>query len=424
MSRIRFKQFVQDLGSRKIISSITTALESKIQAGANYFSHFIPQLNPDSFVSSDLPGTEFDWMAWAREDIAKKIKYQNQYEVATIYARIIPSDFGINIPGQNQPQIWKLIFVNGQTLIFAERQTNAHNWLPILVAQAIEDGLGYQTKSFLENVKPLQDVASAIINASMHARRRAVYDRIIYDPSMINEKDINSSNPIARIPMRPAGYGNGANNAVYAFPFRDDQTAIAMQEIQMIMNFAEMTNGVNRSQQGLFTKGNKTRHEYQDVMMHSNARNQTIAAFLEAQVFTPIKEMLKLNILQYAPEQEVYSREQRTLVEVKPMELRQKSLVFKVSDGILPADKLIDSDTMQVALQTIPTSPQMMQEFDLVGMFIYYLKANGAMNIEDFRYTPEEKQQRFQQQLQQAKELAAVQQTATQQPAQPGAQAA
>lgn len=394
MSRTRFKQFVQDLPGR-IIGNVKTAMESGTGAPSTFY---IPELNTTAFLQREqnTSGT-FDWSSWARDDIEQKIKYRNMYEVATIYARIIPQDYGMNVPARNMPQIWKLIVVNNSVLIFAERQTNAHNHLPIMVCQPLEDGLGYQTKSFSQNVIPLQDIGSALINGSLHSRRRAVYDRLAYDPSRVNAADINSSNPIARIPMRPAGYGKNPGDAFYQFPYRDDQTAGALQELQMVLSFAETTNGINRSQQGMFTKGNKTRHEYQDVMQHSNARIQTIAQFIEAQTMVPLKEILKMNILQYAPEQEIYNRENKQVVQVNPLDLRKASVEFKVADGLLPVDKIVDADTMQVALQVFGTSPQLQSEFDIVGFFIYYLKTQGMKNLEEFRYTPEQQQQRMQQ---------------------------
>jgi hypothetical protein len=58
-----------------------------------------------------------------------------------------------------------------------------------------EDGLWYQTKSLAENVAPIQDVTSSLINSVIAARRRAISDRGIYDPSRITEANINSTNP-------------------------------------------------------------------------------------------------------------------------------------------------------------------------------------------------------------------------------------
>ena len=117
----------------------------------------------------------------------------------------------------------EVIVVNNEVLILAERQTNAHNFLPILVGQPLEDGLGYQTKSFAQNISPYQDIGSSLVNASMYARRRAVFDRMAYDPSRVNAADINKADPVARIAMRPAAYGKNPADAFFQFPFRDDK---------------------------------------------------------------------------------------------------------------------------------------------------------------------------------------------------------
>lgn len=381
MSRTLFKQFVQDL-PHTVPGSIKQALESGT-GSRSAGTYYTPEINSE--MLNALETGEFDWSRWALDKTQRKIEYRNMYEVSTIYARIIPQDFGLQVPARNTPQIWKLIVVNGSVLVFAERQTNAHNYLPILASQPLEDGLGYQTKSFAANVLDMQDASSAIMNSSLHARRRAVYDRMAYDPSRVNIADINSSNPIARIPVRPAAYGKPVGDAFFQFPFRDDQSATALGQVQTIMQFAEMVNGVNRSQQGLFTKGNKTRHEYQDVMSHSNARFQSMAQFIEAQVMVPIKEILKLNILQFAQGQTIFNRDNQQEVTVKPLDLRTKSLSFKVADGLLPTDKIIDADMMQVVLQIMGASPQLQAQFDLIGFMLYYFKTQGLRNLEQFR---------------------------------------
>jgi hypothetical protein len=59
----------------------------------------------------------------------------------------LPSDFALKLAAQNTPQIFKLIVVNKNWIIYCKRMTNAHNFLPIVVGQPFDDGLGYQAKS-------------------------------------------------------------------------------------------------------------------------------------------------------------------------------------------------------------------------------------------------------------------------------------
>jgi hypothetical protein len=388
VSRVELKQFIQDLDG-VIKDNIKAALESGA-GGSAANSYFIPQINPQAILEAADPRNRFDWAAWSTDTAKQRINYSNVYEKMVIYVRIIPSDFNMAVPGKNQPQIWKLIIINQSVIIFAERQTNAHNYLNILIGQPLEDGLNYQTKSYAANTVPLQEAASALLNASLNSKRRLQFDRLLYNPSLVRKEDINSSNPIARIPVKPSAYLKNLSDAVYAFPYNDNASQGMLQEMGLLVNFADKLQGINASQQGQFTKGNRTKHEYDDIMGNSDGRLQTLALFFEAQVFVPLKEMLKLNIMQYAPAGEIYSRETKSLIKIDPLALRTAAIEFKVSDGYLPSDKLISAETMQVALQVAGSSPQISAELDIVGLFLHYLKTQGSKDIEQFRRTPQQ----------------------------------
>lgn len=392
-SRIQLKSFINALPD-KMIDNIVPAFESGL--GAAGFStsaanggFYIPQINPDAILDRD-PRTTTNWMAWAGiVGSDNKIKYRDMYEVTTLYAKILPSDFGMKVPAQNTPQVWKFVFVNHSVLIYAERQTNAHGYLPMLFSQPLEDGLDYQTKSLATNVTPIQEITSALWNGTIAARRRAISDRGIYDPSRISEHHINNENPSAKIPVRPAAYGKPVSESYYPIPFRDDQSGIMMQESQSLMQFANLITGQNPARQGQFVKGNKTLHEFQTVMSNANGRDQLTSILLEAQIFTPLKEILKINILQYQGGVSLFNRELQREVTIDPVALRKAVLDFKVSDGLTPADKLINSDTLQVAMQVIGSSPQIAAGYNLAPMFSYFIKTQGG-RISEFEKSPEQ----------------------------------
>ena len=393
MSRIHLKKFINELPD-KMISNVKAAFESGLgtQGGSGtggIESYYIPQINPGALMQID-PKRTTDWMSWAGMlDRPQPIAYKNLYEVTTLYARIIPADFALKVPSANTPQVWKFIIVNHQVLIYAERQTNAHGYLPVLFGQANEDGLGYQTKSHAENAKPFQDIASALANSAIAARRRAISDRTLYDPSRVSEASINSDNPSAKIPVRPAAYGKPVSEAVYAFPFRDDQSAVAFQELPQMMQMANAVNGQNQAKQGQFVKGNKTLHEYESVMSNANGRDQMTSMLLEAQVFTPLKQILKLNMMQYQSGVSLYSPSQSAVVKVDPVALRKSQAVFKVTDGLTPTDKAISGDDFTMAIQTIGSSPQIGSAYNIGPMFSYLMKTRNA-NLSPFEKSPQQ----------------------------------
>ena len=414
MSRIHLKKFINELPD-KMISNVKAAFESGMgtQGGSGtggIESYYIPQINPSALMQID-PKRSTDWMSWAGMlDRPQPIEYKNLYEVTTLYARIIPSDFALKVPSANTPQVWKFIIVNHQVLIYAERQTNAHGYLPVLFGQSNEDGLGFQSKSLGDNAKPFQDIASALVNSAMSARRRAISDRTLYDPSRVSEAHINSDNPSAKIPVRPAAYGKPVQEAVHAFPFRDDQSAVAFQELPQMMQMANSVNGQNQAKQGQFVKGNKTQHEYADVMNNANGRDQMTAMMLEAQVFTPLKQILKLNIMQYQAGVSIYSPSANASVKIDPVALRKSQAVFKVTDGLTPTDKQIGGDDITTAIQTMGSSQAIGAGYNLAPAFSYMMKTRNV-DLSAFEKSPqqmayEQAQQQWQQAASQVAELA------------------
>lgn len=394
MSRIHLKKFINELPD-KMVGNIKAAFESGL-GSASYGgiggieSYYLPQLNPDALMNTTFVRS-MDWMSWAGllERPPNEMQYRNLYEVTTLYARIIPQDFRLRVPSANTPQVWKFLIVNHQVLIYAERQTNAHNFLPVLFGQPNEDGLAYQTKSLAQNAEPFQAVASALVNSAIAARRRAISDRGIYDPSRISEAHINSDSPTAKIPMRPAGYGKNPQESYFPIPFRDDQSAVAFQELPQVLAMADTVNGQNKARQGQFVKGNKTLHEFDTVMANANGRDQTTAMLLEAQVFTPMKEIIKINTMQYQAGVSLFSPTQKRIVKIDPIELRKSFTAFRITDGLTPTDKVISGEEFAMAIQAMGSSPQIGAAYNLGPAFSYLMKTRNV-DLAAFEKSPEQ----------------------------------
>lgn len=406
MSRIKLKSFIAALPD-KIVGNITTAFESSSEAAlklnADSKSFYLPSINPE--VTVDKFTGDTNWMDWAGMDTVKesKINYKTGYDVTTLYVRALPTDFDMKLPAANTPCIFKLIIINHSVIIFAEKQTNAHNLLPIMVGVPLEDGLDYQTKSLAENGIPFQQLASAFMNANIASKRRAISDRVLYDPSRISAAQINSANPSAKIAVRPAAYGKNIADSVYQFPYRDDQSGAALQGVQTVVGMANGLSGQNLAQQGQFVKGNKTLHEFESTMQNANGRDQLASILLESQCFTPLKNILKFNILQYQGGTTIYNRDKDTMVEVDPVKLRKAVLDFKITDGLTPASKLLNSEMFSVALQVLGSSPQIASEYNVGQLFSYMMKTQGA-KIDAFEKSPE--QVAFEQAMQQWQQVA------------------
>jgi len=391
MSRIELIMYMDSIPSL-IKANRLEALNSNAAGAGTSYAYYEPSINPDPLIDNVPEPYGTNWLSWAGLPGADPLKPMSSYdyEVTVLYARIVPSEFKITgVPSRDSVQIWKFIVINHQVVISAEMQTNAHNKIPIIFGQTKTDGLKYQTKSFLANGEPFQAVATALMNSMIASRRRAISDRGLYDPSRVASEHINSDNPAAKIPVRPRAYGKPLSEAYYPIPFRDEQAGVAMQEIKAVSDFSDSLNGTNTSKQGQFRKGNRTAHEYDDIMSHSNGRDQMTSIVFEAQVFTPIKEILKVNILQYQAAGEIYSASQGAAIAIDPLVLRKTLLAFKISDGILPTDKIISSDDMAAGFQAIGTNPQIGAGYNMAPMFSYLMKTRNV-NLKPFEKTAEQ----------------------------------
>ena len=394
MSRIKLKSFVAALPD-KIIANIKPAFESGLgsstgakDAGAMNF--YVPNINPD-IAEEDYKGAGTNWLRWAGLSSIRNtnIDYKDGYEVTTLYAKVLPSEFDLRVPNNNTPQIYKLIIVNHEIIIYAELQTNAHGYLPIIVGQPLEDGLGYQTKSLADNGAPFQQLATAYMSSIIASRRRATTDRVLYDPSRITSSHINSDNPSAKIPVRPAAYGKNISDAVHQFPYREDQAGTSMQQIQSLLGLANGLAGQNQATQGQFVKGNRTLQEFESVMSNASGRDQLASILLEYQVFIPMKHILKINILQFQGGTTVYNRDKDVEVEIDPVALRNAVMEFRVSDGLVPASKLLNTEAFGTALQAISASPQIGAGYNIAPLFSYFMKTQGA-KITEFEKSAEQ----------------------------------
>lgn len=389
--RARFKSYINDMAIQPKQADIDRALRSSaVSSAGSYnspFGYYMPLINPFPMMNQASRGT-FDWMAWVTDSIASKDgNFPGMYEVAKLYFRLIPADLGIPAPDSRTPQVWKLIVVNRDVLLYAERQTNAHNMIPMIFGQPIEDGLDMQTKSFAQNVGDLQAIGSALANGYIATMRRNVSDRGLYNPMYVTSKNMASNDPAAKIPVLPAAYGKPLNEIYYPIPFNPGNAEAMLDGVGLVTQWADKVNGQNPAQQGQFVKGNKTQSEYDDVMGHGNGRNQLMALMTEGQVFVPIKEIMKLNILQFQQSGVIYNSKTQQSVTVDVTALREAAVQFKVSDGILPTDKIMSDDNWTTALQTIGSSQQINGAYDIGPMFSY------VMSLKEVNLKPFEKSQ-------------------------------
>jgi hypothetical protein len=391
LTKTALKNYIQKLPN-KILENLPHAFNSSTKlslqgSGETGTSFFIPEVNSEAIVDQKNVGM-FDWDSYLGLKEVKiggvAVQYKDVYELTYLYVRILPIQFDLKVPARSSPQIWKLHIVNHEHIVGIERLTNAHEKIPVFFGCPAEDGLNYQSKSFASDAKPFQEVTSGLLNSIMASRRRAATDRALYDPSRVLKAHIENPNPSAKIPVRPQAYGKPVSESVYQFPFRDDQAGTAMQEIQALTQLGDRLLSQNQARQGQFVKGNKTNDQWESTMAGATSADQLTALLYEAQVFTPLKEVLKYNTIQYQPKAAVYSNNQQKQVNIDPIALRQAILQFKITDGKTPKEKVMSSEATKIAMQVIGSSEILAGQYNIGPMFSYIMKTENVA-LEQFQ---------------------------------------
>lgn len=341
-----------------------------------------------------------DWMAYLsnKKENSRISRMSDVYERFTLYARIIPAEHSMNVPQDGTPQVWKLVFVNHEKLVYAKRIYSLYDMIPMFFSQAFEDGFGMQTKSLAENSMPFQKAASDLFSIRLNAARRALVDRAIYDPTMLNSSDVNAPYPAPKIPLRDGTTlsGKKLSDAYIPIPFDSRGTETVVQDMGQIIGMADLMNGTNPAVQGQHIKGNKTRKQWDDTQEGAKNKMRLPALAIEYQQMVPIKEQLKLNIYQYGIEgtfQDMTNGSTYQIDRAVLEDIRQKVGMFKLADGYHPAEKLASTDVLMEGMGMLSQSPILQQQLGIMlpNMFVHFMSLGGVKGLE--QYIPKQMRQ-------------------------------
>ena len=394
-NRIELKKFINansTTGDLYNVSSLDATPE-------NMFTYYkdLPTIT-DKLSTGKKKTASFDWAGWMGASLPtdrKRLK-AGTYERFTCYARIIPAEFGINVPSPNSPQIWKFIMISGQRLIYAKRLITAFDYLPIHIGQPLEDGFELQTPSIGESQVEFQDAASKLMNIRFSSARRSVSDRAIYDPNLLNSADVNSPTSAPKIPLRMQGLNDKKiSDAYYPIPFDPHGTDGVIGDTARIWEMSDQSLGMNKPARGQFQKGNKSVEEWRDTTGNADNRMRIPALMIEFQIMVPFKTQMKFNIFQFGVEGAFANQKTGETVQVTREtieQLRKKVLSFRLADGYTPKSKLASTEFIVQLMQLIGQSQILQQSYGpyLTKMVAHLAQLGGVRGLD--QYSPEVQQ--------------------------------
>ena len=403
-TRGRLKKFISDLDKAgEVTMNVRAALESLEGAARDDVprEHYHEKPIISNFEILEDINMDTNWLAWAtgEKDAEGRIDYSNKYLFTKFYGRIIPEDHGLLVPDPNTPQIWKFVAINNSHIIHMKKVISAFDMFPIHLGQYTDDGFRMQTKSVAEQQLSIQDATTELVNIRLNSARRAISDRAVYNPALIDPVDVNSRLPAAKIPIKQNLKTADLSNAYLPIPFNDSGTAAAFNDIQPLLALSEFLGGLNSARQGNFRRGNRTLGEFSEVMSNSDMRSRMIALMLEYQIFTPVKNQIKGNILLFQKSSDTGFLSNRTdqIVEVNLESLRSEILDFKVADGYLPTSLLANTEAVTSGFQLIASNPLLAASYNIGPLFSHLMSLLGMRGLSKFQVDQQQQAQNLQQ---------------------------
>lgn len=407
ISRIELIRKLQYLKDKTEGYNTTQALDNKFSGASNenipgggYYTEK-PQISNILSKPSIARAGLMDWVSYLTGTTnggTYQRNYSDMYEYIKLYVRLIPAEhFIYGVPKAREPQVWALEFINHDRLISAKRIFSIYETLPVKISQPFEDGFELQTQSIAERGIDFQEVSSKLLAIRLEGARRAINDRAIYDPTMIDQADANNRNSAPKIPLKPNSAINGKKleDAYRSIPFEGHATDGVVTDMANLERMANMLQGLNEGSQGQFRKGNRTRAEFEGVINNSENRMRLPALAMEMQFFLPIKEQIKLNIEQYGVSGTFQNMKTGASYDITPemlASIKKKINQFQVADGFTPASKLASTDMLVQGTQLIGNSPILQQQLGpmLAPMVIHILELGGVKGLKEYLPQPAE----------------------------------
>ena len=320
-------------------------------------------------------------------------------DIVHMFVKLIPKEWELG--SGEYPEKWLFSVAADSVIVRAKPLGLNHGKFPVTVAAPDFDGYSSLPMSRLEMLYGLQGVLDWMFNAHVANVRKTINDMLIYDPFLVNSKDINSPEAGKRIRMRRPAWGKGVKDAVMQIPVAD-VTKQHVQDSSWIVQWMQKIGAADDVAMGSLRQGGPERltgAEFKGTQMGQLSRLGRIARIIGLQAMQDIGEMFGAHTQQLMT-QENYVKvtgdwQQVLLKEYGADKLRQQKGRIKVS----PYDLLINYDVMVrdgsipganfsevwVRLfETIAKTPELYQTFDLSRIFMHIARNNGAKNVQEF----------------------------------------
>ena len=334
--------------------------------------------------------------AYRYSDLALNRSISDPVDQLHMYVKLIPKQWQLG--ESNVPEKWLFTIAGDAVIIRAKPLGLNHNMFPVAICAPDFDGYSPLAYSRLEILGGMQTVVDWLFNSHIANVRKAVNDKLIVDPFLINMKDLESSEPGGFVRMRRPAWGKNMLDGAVKQLAVVDITQHNMSDVAAVIQYMQQVGGTDNSTMGSLRTGGPERltgAEFKGTARGAVSRLERIAKIIGIQAMQDIGYMFAHHTQQLMTE-DVYLKSSGDWTEA----IKEQLSVQKDRVLVSPLDLLVDYDTIvrdgsipgsgdsrvMVALfKIIAATPQLLQQFDIVRVFEWIATNEGAKNIHDFR---------------------------------------
>jgi hypothetical protein len=324
------------------------------------------------------------------EGVVKKV------HVLWMYADIIPKDYGIG--DSEYPEKWLFAVGNDKVVLAASPINLDHDMYPVAVAAPDYDGYTTLPLSRMEVMLGMQEVLDWLFNSHIANVRKAINDMIIYDPYLLNAKDMEEPGPGKLVRTRRPAWGKGVRDAAMQLEVRDI-TQAHIADSAFVVNWMQKIAAADDPMMGSLRQSGPerlTKAEFQGTRAGATGRLERMARMIGMQAMQDIGYMMASHTQQLMSQetfvnisgrwQEVLIKDYEKLIQQGKMKVSPMDLLIDydvmVRDGSVPGNNF--SESWIQLFQTLTQSPELAQGFDIQRIFQYIARNLGAKNVDGF----------------------------------------
>ena len=296
------------------------------------------------------------------------------------------------------PEKWYFQIAGDSIVIQAKPMGLNHNMFPVTVCSPDFDGYSTAPIARLEMLYGLQGTLDWLFNTHIANVRKAINDMFVYDPYLINSKDLENPQEGWLIRTRKPAWGKGVKDAIQQLNVQD-VTRQNIADSSWLVQWMEKIGSTDGAMMGSLRQSGPERlssAEYQGTKQGAFSRLERMAKVIGMQSMQDIGYFFAMHTQQLATEtthvnvvsdwaevlmKEYGPRVSRGRMKVDPSELLVDFDVL-IKDGSIPGGDY--SQVWEKMFQVIATNPELQQQFDLGRIFKHIARNNGAKNVEEF----------------------------------------